>query len=85
MVKFHLPDFAGYFKFNLVFVEILKRYLEYFRDGVEIASVYGTFPPAIWNGGRMQEGNCDRRAIISMKEAFRLDSLSQIPCLKKNI
>lgn len=70
MVKFHLPDFAGYLKFNLVFVEFLKHYPEYFRDGVEIASVYGTFPPAIWNGGRMQEGNCNRRAVKSVVNAF---------------
>lgn len=69
-VKFHLPDFAGHFKFNIVFIEILKRYPEYFREGVEIASVYGTFPPAIWNGGRMQEGSCNRRAVKSVANAF---------------
>lgn len=70
MVKFHLPDFSGHLMFNLVFIDILQRHAEYFREGVEIASVYGTFPPAIWNGGRMQEGNCDRRFVKSVVKAF---------------
>ncbi|MBO5104453.1 MAG: hypothetical protein J6B74_05255 [Ruminococcus sp.] len=69
-VKFHLPDFSGHLMFNLVFIDILQRHAEYFREGVEIASVYGTFPPAIWNGGRMQEGNCDRRFVKSVVKAF---------------
>lgn len=70
MVKFHLPDFAGHFMFNLVFVEMLKHCPEYFRDGVEIASIYGVFPPSLWNGGRIQEGNCNRRFIKSVIGAF---------------
>ena len=41
--RFHLPGITSHFKFNLVFAEVLKQYPQYFRDGVEIASVYGTF------------------------------------------
>jgi collagenase-like PrtC family protease len=41
---------------NLIFIDLLKRNPEYFRDNVEIASVYGCFPPAIWNGGRAISG-----------------------------
>ena len=62
-VKFHLPGLAGHFRFNLIFIEVLKQHPEYFREGVEIASVYGAFPQSIWNGGRNQEGMCDRRFI----------------------
>lgn len=57
-VRFHLPDFTKHYGFNIVFAEMLRQLPEYFRDGVEIASVYGVFPPAIWNGGRYQHGNC---------------------------
>ncbi|MDE6035749.1 MAG: hypothetical protein K2G36_07565 [Ruminococcus sp.] len=70
MVKFHLPDFSGHFMFNLVFIEMLKNRPEYFRDGVEIASVYGVFPPSLWNGGRIQQGKCDKRYIKSVINAF---------------
>ncbi len=42
-VKFHLPDFAGRFRFNMVFAAMLNNCPQFFREGVEIASVYGTF------------------------------------------
>ena len=41
--RFHLPDFAGHFKFNLVFCELLAQRPDFFREGVEIASFYGVF------------------------------------------
>ncbi len=58
--RFHLPNFSGYFKLNLLFAELLRRHPEYFREGVEIASVYGVFPPCLWNGGRSSGGYADR-------------------------
>ncbi|MBE6862151.1 MAG: hypothetical protein E7497_04540 [Ruminococcus sp.] len=58
-VKFHLPDFASQFKFNFVFATMLKNCPHYFREGVEIASIYGTFPQSLWNGGRTVPGICD--------------------------
>lgn len=59
-VRFHLPDFAKHFGLNLVLVSMKENCPHFFREGVEIASVYGTFPPAIWNGGRFQYGKCDK-------------------------
>ncbi len=58
-VKFHLPDFAYQFKFNLAFITLLKKYPHYFRKDVEIALVYGTFPQSLWNGGRTVVDMCD--------------------------
>ena len=55
--RFHLPDFAGHFKFNLVFCELLAKRPDLFREGVEIASFYGVFPPSLWNGGRTQDAS----------------------------
>lgn len=69
-VRFHLPDFSRHFMFNLVFVEMLKNCPDYFREGVEIASVYGVFPPSMWNGGRIQSGICDRKHIKAVINAF---------------
>lgn len=68
--RFHLPDFAGHFKFNLVFSEMLVQYPQYFREGVEIASVYGVFPPSLWNGGRTQGGICDKNFVKGVIGAF---------------
>lgn len=60
-VGFHLPDFANQFKFNLVFITMLENCPQYFREGVEIASIYGTFPQSLWNGGRATTGLCDTK------------------------
>ncbi|MCM1528363.1 MAG: hypothetical protein NC093_00005 [Alistipes sp.] len=68
--RFHLPDFAGHFKFNLVFAEFLANRPQYFREGVEIASIYGTFPPSLWNGGRTQGGICDKNFIKTVIQNF---------------
>lgn len=69
-VRFHLPDFAGRFKLNLLFADMLKKYPHFFREGVEIASFYGVFPPSIWNGGRPQPGACDRAFVKQVIKAF---------------
>lgn len=68
--RFHLPDFAGHFKLNIVFAEFLAQRPEYFREGVEIASVYGVFPPSLWNGGRTQGGICDKNFIRAVIKNF---------------
>lgn len=68
--RFHLPDFAGHFKLNLVFIEFLRSCPKYFREGVEIASVYGVFPPSLWNGGRIQDGTCDKTFVRSVIRNF---------------
>lgn len=69
-VRFHLPDFSGRFKLNLLFADMLKQYPHYFRKGVEIASVYGVFPPSMWNGGRPQPGVCDSNYVKAVIKAF---------------
>lgn len=68
--RFHLPDFAGHFKLNLVFAEFLAQRPQYFREGVEIASVFGAFPPSLWNGGRTQGGTCDKNFIKTVIKNF---------------
>ncbi|MDE5569047.1 MAG: hypothetical protein K2J47_05285 [Ruminococcus sp.] len=69
-VKFHLPDFTQHYAFNMVFAGMLKNLPQYFREGVEIASVYGTFPPAIWNGGRFQYGRCSKDFVKQVIKSF---------------
>ena len=68
--RFHLPDFSGHFKLNLMFTEMLKSRPEFFREGVEIASFYGVFPPCLWNGGRAQGGNTDKNFIRGVIKTF---------------
>ncbi|NLT10270.1 MAG: hypothetical protein GXY08_12340 [Ruminococcus sp.] len=69
-VRFHLPDFSGNFKLNYMFSELLKHRPEFFREGVEIASFYGVFPPCLWNGGRTQGGMTDKNFIKNVIKVF---------------
>ncbi len=69
-VKFHLPDFARLGKFNLLFKVMIDKNPEFFREGVEIASVYGVFPPSAWNGGRLQTGYCEKTYVKSLIKAY---------------
>lgn len=58
--KFHLPGLRQNYPINMLFVSLLKKKPEFFREGVEIASFFGEFPTSLWNGGR-ESGNdqCD--------------------------
>ena len=51
-VYWHLPGFYLHFYLFQVLLHLMKEYPERFEDGYRIGSVYGTFPGAIWNGGR---------------------------------
>lgn len=53
MIKFHLPDFAHLATLNKYTIFMLDTNREIFNENIEIGSVYGTFPSAIWNGGRV--------------------------------
>lgn len=53
IIKFHLPDFYHLADLNIYTVLLLDSNKEIFNDNIKISSVYGTFPNAIWNGGRL--------------------------------
>lgn len=56
MLHFSIPDFYGNFGVNRALLELRGARPEMFREDVVIDSVYGCFPSAIWNGGRIVFG-----------------------------
>jgi collagenase-like PrtC family protease len=59
-VKFHLPGLRYNYPLNMFFVGLQSLHHEYFREGVKIASFFGVFPTALWNGGRFcYDDQCD--------------------------
>lgn len=76
-IKFHIPDFWSHGPLNLALIDLIRSNPEYFRDGVEIASVYGCFPPAVWNGGRNINGFADENAIKRVLHEFNSRG---VPC-----
>jgi hypothetical protein len=51
-IYWHLPGFCYFKVLNLTVIDLMKTYPSSFREGYCVGSVYGTFPGAIWNGGR---------------------------------
>lgn len=69
--KFHFPDFTRHLRLNLFMLKMMQNVPEYFREGVTFASVYGAFPPAVWNGGRPMGGMiCDEDYVRNVLHAF---------------
>lgn len=62
-VYWHLPGFCYYRQLNYGVITLMEKYPEAFCEGYRIGSVYGTFPGAIWNGGRVVMGSAGKRDI----------------------
>lgn len=72
-VYWHLPGFCVNFYLNQIVINLMKQYPDKFREGYRVGSVYGTFPGAIWNGGRFVHGisaKSDMEQIIGTYNRF---------------
>lgn len=72
-VFWHLPGITVNFYLNQVTINLMKQYPDKFREGYRVGSVYGTFPGAIWNGGRAVFGlSCkgDMEKIVKTYNSF---------------
>ena len=73
MIKFHIPDFytCTFGKMNLKLIDLIEDFPNCFHDGITIGSIFGTFPNAIWNGGRVISGNfVDKNTMIKIIKKF---------------
>lgn len=68
--RFHIPDFYLHWELNLNLIDMIKAHPEYFYDGVQIASCYGCFAPALWNGGRAVSGRSSSARITNTIKEF---------------
>lgn len=72
-VYWHLPGFFVYFYLNQVLLHLWQKYPEDFYEGYRPGCVYGTFPGAIWNGGRAVFGlasHGEMKQILGTYERF---------------
>lgn len=71
MIKFHIPDFYSFSKMNLRLISLIDEFKSYFYDNVSVGSIFGTFPNAIWNGGRViNDEKFDENCISKYIEIF---------------
>ncbi|MBO4781117.1 MAG: hypothetical protein J5522_01865, partial [Lachnospiraceae bacterium] len=69
-VYWHLPGFCYFYKMNTKLIQLMKQYPEKFYEGYEVGSVYGTFPGAIWNGGRAVFGIISKSNIQAVLDNY---------------
>ncbi len=55
-VYWHLPGFCAFRLLNQFIINMMHDHPEKFKEGYKIGSAYGSFPGAIWNGGRAVMG-----------------------------
>lgn len=75
-IYWHLPGFCFFRSLNLITIDLLKEFPEKFRENYQVGSVYGTFPGAIWNGGRAVFGLVPKHEI---ENTLRLYNSEKIP------
>lgn len=75
MIYYSLPDFTKHLRLNLMMVDFLRESPEIFQDGIEISSLYGSFPGCIMNGGRIMQEYQERYTSAQIAETF--DALSE--------
>lgn len=74
-IYWHLPGLCSLRYLNIVFLGLMKQYPDKFREGYKVASVYGTFPGAIWNGGRSVFGNISETDIEKIIKAYNANGV----------
>lgn len=72
-VYWHLPGLCSFGMLNQVLFDCMKRYPDMFVEGYKIGSVYGTFPGAIWNGGRnILEGFSSKKEVETVIKSYNM-------------
>ncbi|MCQ2539158.1 MAG: hypothetical protein MJ114_01785 [Acetatifactor sp.] len=69
-VYWHLPGFCYFRLLNQMIINMMHDYPDKFREGYKIGSVYGTFPGAIWNGGRAVMGFTGKNDIQNILKTY---------------
>lgn len=64
-IYFYLPGLVSFARLNLMMIDFIKHYPDKCLDNVKIGAVYGCFPSALWNGGRLFVG--DRTSETGMR------------------
>lgn len=73
---FSIPDFYNKFKLQEILLDILDKEPDLFNPKISIDSIYGSFPGAIWNGGRGTIGGSTYENIYNTIKFFNEKGIS---------
>lgn len=75
-IYWHLPGICYFGTINQILIDAMDKHPEMFRDGYRIGSVYGTFPGAIWNGGRnILAGFSSKSEVEKIIESYNIHNI----------
>lgn len=69
-IYWHLPGLCYFRLLNHALFNLMQQYPDKFREGYKIGSVYGTFPGAVWNGGRSVFGISPRSDVEKVVKSY---------------
>lgn len=75
-VSFEIADVYNNYELVQNLIELKKEKPEWFIEGLEISSVFGSFPSCIWNGERILNGYISNKEIKEKKEYFKENNIS---------
>ena len=62
-IYFHLPGIVETLELNYTLLSRMEEHPGHFYDNVRIGSIFGCFPSAMWNGGRVSRGYIEKQYI----------------------
>lgn len=72
-IYWHLPGICYFGLINHVLFDTMKKFPDKFNEGYKIGSVYGTFPGAIWNGGRsIIDGHSSEAEVANIIKSYNV-------------
>lgn len=69
---FHLPGLFEFYELYRRFLPLYRENGEYFRDGVEIGSIYGAPADCVWGGGRVGFGDADPLKVAKLMREYKI-------------
>lgn len=71
---YHLPGLFEFYELYSVILPLYREHREYFYDWCKIGSIYGAPMDCIWGGGRVELGNKEPQAVLSLMREYGISS-----------
>ena len=71
---FHLPGLFEFYELYKAFLPLFHEHREYFYEWCDIGSIYGAPADCIWGGGRVGDGDCNAREVLSLVNKYGISA-----------
>ena len=74
VAHYHLPGLFEFYELYRAFLPLFRTHRTYFYDWCDIGSIYGAPSDCIWDGGRVENGNADPRAVLALMREYDISA-----------